>query len=183
MHPRVSVGRHTYGHGPETFVMLGIRPGDRVEIGSFCSIAAEVRVFGGGEHGMEVTTFPLRTLLVDPEGGNVDATSKGPTTIGHDCWLGMRSMVLSGVTVGSGAVIGAGAVVAKDVPPYAVVVGNPARVVRMRYDAETIERMLAVAWWEWDDETIAERIDLFSDVNRFLEVAEADRPVALARSS
>lgn len=171
--PRVTVGRHTYGHVRGTFLLW--MPDERIEVGAFCSFSANVRLFGGGEHKASVTTFPLRTLLVDPEGGNVEATSKGPTRVGSDCLLGWGAMVLSGVTVGHGAIVGAGAVVASDVPPYAVAAGNPARVVRMRFEEQTVERLLAVAWWNWDDDTIRERVDLFDDVERFLAVAEADR--------
>lgn len=171
--PRVTVGRHTYGHRRGNFLLW--TPDERIEVGAFCSFSAGVKLFGGGEHKASVTTFPLRTLLVDPEGGNVEATSKGPTRVGNDCLLGWGALVLSGVTVGHGAILGAGAVVARDVPPYAVVAGNPARVVRMRFDERTVERLLAVRWWDWDDDTIRERVDLFDDIERFLAVAEGDR--------
>ena len=173
---RVTVGRHTYGLKPKSFLLW--QPDERIDVGSFCSFSAEVQLFGGGEHRVSVTTFPLRTLIVNPEGGNVEATNKGPTRIGNDCWVGRRAMVLSGVTVGDGAIIGAGAVVASDVAPYSVVAGNPARVIRMRFDERTVERLLAVQWWTWDDDTIKERIDLFDDIERFLAVAEADAQAA-----
>lgn len=169
--PRITVGRHTYGIKSTGFLVW--QPGERIEVGSFCSFGLHAVVFGGGEHVPGVSTFPLRKLLVDPDGPNLEATSKGATRIGSDVWVGWRAMVLSGVTVGHGAVIGAGAVVARDVPPYAVVAGNPARVIRMRYDEQTVERLLAVRWWDWDDALIIERVDLFADVERFLAVAEA----------
>jgi O-methyltransferase len=173
---RVTVGRHTYGLKKSSFALYV--PADRIEIGSFCSFAREVLLFGGGEHRVGASTFPLRARLVDPEGPNVEALSKGPLRIGNDCWFGARSIALSGVTVGHGAIVAAGAVVARDVPPYAVVAGNPAKVVRMRFDEGTVARLLAAAWWDWDDETIRERAHLFDDVERLLEVAEADPPRA-----
>lgn len=171
--PRIVLGRHCHGALRESFLMFG--PDERVEVGSFCSIGPEVRLFGGGEHKVGVSSFPLRKLVFDPDGPNVEHVSKGPTRIGNDVSIGIRAMVLSGVTVGDGAIVGAGAVVARDVPPYAVVAGNPAQVIRMRFDERTVERLLAVRWWEWTDELIGERIDLFADVERLLTVAEGDR--------
>jgi O-methyltransferase len=179
--PRISIGLHTYGLQRKSFLLW--QPDERIEIGSFCSFAKEVLVFGGGEHFSGVTTYPLQAKLIDPGARNVEATSKGPTRIGSDCWVGRRAMILSGVTVGDGAVIGAGAVVAGDVPPYAVVAGNPARVLRMRFDEETVERLLAVRWWEWDDQTIARRGHLFSDIERFLAVADEDGDAAPAHAA
>ncbi len=82
----------------------------------------------------------------------------GDITIGHDVWLGTECLVLPGVTIGHGAVVGARAVVAKDVPPYAVVAGNPARVVRMRFDEATVARLLATAWWDWPAERVLRAI-------------------------
>ena len=93
--------------------------------------------------------------------------------IGHDVWIGLGATVLSGVSVGHGAVIGAGSVVSKWVPPYAVVAGNPAQVVRYRFDAETRRRLLALCWWDWEDEEIQALKSWFmADVKSFLDEAE-----------
>ncbi len=145
---RVCVGRFTYGN-PE---FLFWDDSERIQIGAFCSIANEVVVFGGGEHRADwVTTFPLRLAFGDPLAGkDGHPASKGATRIGNDVWIGFRAMVLSGVTIGDGAVIGAGAVVASDVAPYAIVVGNPARVVRFRFGTAEIRQLLALRWWDWD---------------------------------
>jgi acetyltransferase-like isoleucine patch superfamily enzyme len=134
---RVSVGRFTYGN-PQ-FMLWD--DSERIQIGSFCSIASEVVIFGGGEHRTDwVTTFPLRIAFGDPLAGkDGHPASKGETRIGNDVWIGFRAMVLSGVTIGDGVVIGTGAVVAADVPSYAIVAGNPAKV---------IEKLLALRWWE-----------------------------------
>lgn len=150
------VGRRTYGvpviHHGETSAKL--------KIGSFCSIARNVTVFLGGEHHTDrLTTYPLdRNLTI----------TKGDVTIGNDVWIGADALILSGVTIGNGAIIGARAVIAKDVPPYALVVGNPGRVIRYRFSQETIDRLQALAWWNWSDEEIERQTPFLmgSDVDK-----------------
>jgi acetyltransferase-like isoleucine patch superfamily enzyme len=169
----VTVGRYTYGHDAQTFQIF--RSGARVQVGSFCSLGPEVRILAGSEHvTTRATTFPLSALLFDPAAGNAgDAIDRGPTVIGHDVWIGLRATILSGVLVGHGAVLGASVVVSKWVPPYAVVVGNPAEVVSYRFDAETRRRLLALQWWDWTDEEIgALRSEFTADVKSFLTQAE-----------
>lgn len=86
--------------------------------------------------------------------------------MGNDVWVGCNSVLISGVKVGDGAIIGAGAVVTKDIPPYAIVVGVPARVIKYRFDEEVRERLLQIKWWNWDDEKIKRNIGFFkSDIN------------------
>jgi acetyltransferase-like isoleucine patch superfamily enzyme len=171
--PGVGVGRHTYGHDERTFGIF--IPNARIEVGAFCSIAPEARILAGSEHvTTRATTFPLNALLLDPAGGNSsDAIDRGTTVIGHDVWIGLGATILSGVSVGHGAVLGARAVVSKWVPPYAVVVGNPAQIVRYRFDAETRRRLLALGWWDWEDEKIRALKPWFmADVGSFLDEAE-----------
>jgi virginiamycin A acetyltransferase len=86
----------------------------------------------------------------------MSAPSRGDTIVGHDVWLGYSALVLPGVTIGDGAVIAAASVVARDVPPYAMVAGNPARVIRSRFSDEDIERLLRAAWWNWPIELVTE---------------------------
>jgi acetyltransferase-like isoleucine patch superfamily enzyme len=170
----VEIGRHTYGYGESTFTIYA--EGARIVVGSFCSIHAEARVLGGGEHvRTRASTFPLNALLFDRAKRMApDAVDTGPTVIGNDVFIGVGAIVLGGVTVGDGAVIGAGAVVNKPVPPYAVVVGNPARVARYRFENEIRERLLALRWWDWSDDQIRAMKKWFmSDIESFL--AEAER--------
>jgi acetyltransferase-like isoleucine patch superfamily enzyme len=176
----VSVGRHTYGHDANTFRVF--MRGARIEVGAFCSIAPDVRILAGSEHvTSRATTFPLNALLFDRSGDNtLDAIDRGVTRIGSDVWIGLGAIVLSGVSVGDGAVVGAGAVVSKSVAPYAVVAGNPAQILRYRFDDEICRRLLELQWWEWSDEEIAAlKPSFMSDVVSFLESAElshASRP-------
>ena len=97
--------------------------------------------------------------------------------MGNDVWIGMEAMIMSGVTIGDGAVIGARAVVTKDVPPYTVVVGSPAVAIKKRFDDETIERLLAIKWWDWDDSRIEKALPMLlnNDIKAFFEAAEKQR--------
>jgi acetyltransferase-like isoleucine patch superfamily enzyme len=145
--PRITVGRFSYGT-PQFKVW---DDNESVSIGSFCSIADDVVIFGGGEHNPQwVTTYPLRIAFGDLLAGkDGHPATKGPTRIGSDVWMGHGATIMSGVTVSDGAIIGARAVVTRDVPPYAIVAGNPGRVVRYRFDEKVIEGLLAIRWWDW----------------------------------
>jgi acetyltransferase-like isoleucine patch superfamily enzyme len=168
----VSVGRHTYGYGEATFPVF--TEGARIEVGAYCSISDQARILGGGEHVItRASTYPL-TFLFDPaKRTRTDAVDTGPTVIGNDVYIGVGAIVLSGVTIGDGAVVGAGAVVAKSVPPYAIVVGNPAQIVRYRFESETRDRLLALRWWDWDQQAIEAALPWFtSDIESFLNEME-----------
>ncbi len=145
-----------------------------VIVGNYASIADGFKIMGSGGHHASVmnprcvSNWPWHEM-----GGCKDypkASGKGPTIIGSDVWIGDNVTVLDGLTIGHGAIIGTCAVVAKSVPPYAVAVGNPAKVVKYRFDAETIERLLAVAWWDWPEEKVWQHTHLFNDIDRFLVV-------------
>jgi virginiamycin A acetyltransferase len=163
----VEVGEYTYYDSyddPLAFerdaVLYAFGP-ERLIIGRFCAIASGVRfVMPGASHADRgPSTFPFG-VFGPPWDATMDivmsAPSRGDTIVGHDVWLGYSALVLPGVTIGHGAVVAAASVVARDVPPYAVVVGNPARVVRSRFSADDVERLLRAAWWDWPVELVTE---------------------------
>ena len=165
------IGRGTYG----TPRIRSWREGPTLRIGSFCSIAANAQIFLGGEHRTDwVTTYPFSQFWEEARHIPGHPRIKGDVVIGNDVWIGSDAIILSGVTIGDGAVIGAGAVVSRSVPPYAVVIGNPAQVVRNRFDDATIERLLALRWWSWDDAEIKRFLPLMlsDDPGPFLDAAE-----------
>ncbi|KAA3599454.1 CatB-related O-acetyltransferase [Stenotrophomonas maltophilia] len=170
--PRIQVGRFTYGN-PNFRIWA---EHESIIIGAFCSIADEVAIFGGGEHNAQwVTTFPLRIALGHPDAhADGHPATRGPTRIGNDVWIGHGATIMSGVTVGNGAIIGARAVVAKDVPPFAVVVGNPARIVRYRFTDAQIQALQQIQWWNWPLEKISEMTPLLcgGSVEQFIASAQ-----------
>jgi chloramphenicol O-acetyltransferase type B len=169
----VELGRHTYGFGEDTFPIF--TEGARIVVGAFCAIDNEARIHGGGEHVItRAASFPLNAMLFDRGKRNaIDDRETGPTVIGNDVWIGKGATVLTGLTVGDGAVVGTRAVVTKPVAPYAIVVGNPARILRYRFEPEIRERLLALRWWDWSDEEIRARRQWFmGDVESFLDEME-----------
>lgn len=133
----VSVGKETYGG----INVLNDLPNRTLTIGSYCSIAEEVIFLLGVEHRTDCfSTYPFRYRIL--KNASYEALSKGDIVIKDDVWIGHRAIILSGVTVGQGAVIAAGAVVTKDVPPYAIVGGVPAKVIKYRFENEIIEKLL-----------------------------------------
>lgn len=145
----------------------------QLHIGRYTSISRGVTLVLGGEHRPDwATTSPLRILYGEP-GAGTDGTphSRGDIVIGNDVWIATNATILSGVTIGDGAVVGAGALVLRDVAPYAVAAGNPARVLRHRFDDPTIARLLALRWWDWTDDAVRRAIpDLCSpDIQAFLD--------------
>lgn len=133
--------------------------GSTLTIGKYCSIAAGVQIFLGGNHRTEwVTQYPFASIL-DLPGRDQDGYSNGPIVIGHDVWIGTDAMLMSGITIGDGAVVAAGSVVTKDVPPYTIVGGNPAKTIRLRFDPQTVERVHQMRWWDWPDGEIRARLD------------------------
>ena len=137
---------------------------DRLVIGKFCSIACGATfIFNSANHkqsALSTYTFPL--LYEEWQLKKEDVASawdnKGDIVIGNDVWIGYEATILSGVTIGDGAIIGAKAVVTKDVPPYSVVGGVPAKKIKQRFDAETIQKLQQLKWWDWPDEKIRQAI-------------------------
>ena len=151
----VDLGRHTYT-GQNTVIM-------NCMIGSFTSISWNVTI-GAGEHNYKFLS--THTFLYNPydelyDGEPAYNRFSEPIQIGNDVWIGAGACVLRGVNVGHGAVIGANAVVTKDVPPYAIVVGNPGRILKYRFAPESIKKLLKAEWWNLSDEEIRDRFYLF----------------------
>lgn len=147
------LGKHSYIVGE-----IDIRfPEDgKLTIGNFCSIAENVVIFLGGEHNTKsISTFPFDRRLNLPV-SNETAFSKGDVIIGNDVWIGKGVIILSGRTIADGAVIGAYSVVTKDVGPYEIWAGNPARFRRKRFLDHEINLLLFIKWWEWSDDKIKE---------------------------
>lgn len=172
---RATVGPHTYGSFK---VLVGAGDKARVHLGAYCSIGVGVAFAIGGNHRPDwVTTYPLRAAFGLP-GANTDGHPRPERDIvvGNDVWIGSEALILPGVQIGDGAVIGGRAVVARDVEPYAIVVGNPAREVRKRFDDDTIARLRRLAWWTWSDERVLAHVDLLcsGDVEALLAAADDD---------
>ena len=151
---RVSVGKASYG---PLDVRSWEHPDERLEIGHFVSIAEGVTFILGGNHPYKgFSTYPFKVKLL---GHSREAQTKGPIVVGDDVWIGTNAMILSGVRIGQGAVIGAGALVTSDVPPYAIVAGNPARIVRYRFPQAVIDKLLSVDFGCLHTETLTRIAD------------------------
>ncbi|UNK18861.1 streptogramin A O-acetyltransferase Vat(I) [Paenibacillus sp. N3/727] len=132
--------------------------GTKLIIGKFCSIAPETRfIMSGGNHRMDGSTYPFNLFGNGWEAHTPTLEQlplKGDTVVGNDVWIGRRATIMPGVRIGDGAIIGAEAVVVKDVPPYTIIGGNPAKEIRKRYDPNIIQELLEIRWWDADIELI-----------------------------
>lgn len=173
--PDYEIGAGTYG-APRVF---DLKEGATLRLGRYTSIAKGVRILLGGLHRLDwVTTYPFPAFVDDLAHITDYGGTRGDVVIGSDCWICTDALILSGVTIGHGAVVAAGAVVTRDVPPYAVVGGNPARFIRWRFPEATCQALLDIAWWDWPEaEILAAGEHLCSaDIEGFIAYARARHP-------
>lgn len=181
--PQIQVGEYSYYDDPEDSEgfarnVLYLFPfiGDRLIIGRYCAIARGATfVMNGANHRMSgFSTYPFNIFGNGWERSTPlpqELPYKGDTVVGNDVWIGYEAMLMPGVRVGDGAIVAARSVVSADVPAYAIVAGNPARVVRMRYDETQVQRLLRIAWWDWDADKVSRNLELI--VGADLDALEA----------
>jgi acetyltransferase-like isoleucine patch superfamily enzyme len=173
-YPNYPIGEYTYGR---PYIFKG-HP-SLLEIGKFCSFAPEVLLLVGAEHDhSHISTYPFGAFPEEKDFNREDIPPTGPLTkgkltIGNDVWVGSRVTIMSGLTIGDGAVIGAGSVVTRDVSPYTIVAGNPARVIKDRFSPfSKVKKLLEMKWWDWDKETIKNNLHLIksSDIDALYKI-------------
>lgn len=178
-----NVGKHTYGQSNLNIHSWG--EGANISIGSFCSIAGNCNIFLGGNHRTDwITTYPFlsfqnswsnaknivfskpnETSIINQPNKNFSHYAKGDVVIGNDVWIGENVTIMSGVCIGDGAVIAANSHVVKNVEPYSIVGGNPAKFIKYRFHKEMIDKLLELKWWDWDDIKINETIPILCSKN------------------
>lgn len=167
--PLVKIERSNIGKCTSIGTLCAIYDAD---IGKFCSIARECYI-GGASHPLNhISTsscFYIKRNYTGVCYSENNYNWKSPVKIGNDVWIGVRVIVKGGVTISDGAVIGAGSIVTKNVGPYEIWAGNPARFIRKRFDDEIIKRLLEIKWWNWDDKIIKENAVLFENPSKFFK--------------
>jgi len=155
---KIIINRYSSINGPNTDLINYINP---IIIGSFTSIARNVSI-QEFNHNYDTITSYLIFKNIFKESKSKDISSKGQVTIGNDVWIGTQSIILSGSSIGNGAIVAANSVVVGDIPPYAIVAGSPAKVIKYRFSEEIIEALEKIKWWDWSIEKIIENKELFS---------------------
>jgi len=159
---KIEIGDYTSISGPNTDLYSKI---NFIRIGKYCSIARNVSFQEYYHHTSRLSTYMINEKIFELEEGS-DLISKGEIILGNDVWIGTHCVVLSGVNIGNGAVVAANSVVNKDVPPYTIVGGNPAKILGYRFDEKTIEAVEKMKWWDWDKSKLEANKHLFvKDIN------------------
>lgn len=170
LYPRYKMGVNCYGV-PK---IKHAHPNATLTIGNYCSIAKNVQIFLGGNHRLDwITTFPFPIFFQNAMHINDSATTNGNVSIGSDVWLCENCTILSGITIGHGAVVANGSVVTKDVSPYEIVGGNPAKHIRWRFDEATRSALLNSSWWDWPEDELLSIVDTIcsNDLSGFIDYA------------
>lgn len=178
-HPRIEIGEFSYYHNFEILndyasflapYLFPLSP-DKLIIGKFVQIAHGVRfITASANHNMKgFSTYPFTNFMMTSKTTSEDivamfkeSSHKGDIIVGNDVWIGFEATIMPGVKIGDGAIIGAKSVVTKDIEPYTIVGGNPAKVIRKRFDDEVIEMLLTIKWWDWSIEKIEENIHIIA---------------------
>jgi virginiamycin A acetyltransferase len=149
-------------------------PNYQIIVGNYSGIARRVTFLCGGPidhacmHHPTVSTFRFRSHY--PNSNYPIGKDRGTLIIGSDCLIGSEAMIFGGVTVGHGSIVGARAVITKDIPPFAIVAGNPAKIIRYRFEKNVIDQLMKIQWWNWEKEKVERNLDLLADINKFLEI-------------
>lgn len=171
--PHIEVGDYTYyddfedvANFEKNVKYLFDFTGDKLIIGKFCAIASGVKfIMNGGNHHIDaISTYPFSIFGSGWEaamGGKI-FPYKGDTIVGNDVWIGYNAVIMPGVHIGDGAIVATCSVVVKDVEPYSIVAGNPAREIRKRFPEAHIQALLAIKWWNWDEEKITRNLSLLT---------------------
>ncbi len=169
--PQIIVGDYTYYDDPDdvynfekNVLYLFEFIQDKLIIGKFCQIATGTRfIMNGANHPLDgVSTYPFKVFGKSWQDASLTPVTKGDTVIGHDVWIGNSVTFMPGVQVGDGAIIATGSIVTKDVEPYSIVGGNPAKPIRKRFDDETIAFLLELKWWDWDMDKITKNLEFLA---------------------
>ena len=165
----LTIGKHTYGL--ERKNLIGLSPQTPLKIGMYCSFAQNIKIFLNSDHPINlVSTFPLKTRLKQKvPWPNLDVISKGGVNIGNDVWVGENALIMSGISISDGSVIAAGSVVTKNVGPYELVGGNPAKKIKTRFNKSQIKSLLRIKWWDWPEKKIIENLDdFYNNIEKFI---------------
>jgi acetyltransferase-like isoleucine patch superfamily enzyme len=166
-------GKHTYGPEPKIIGVPEIAIGSK--IGKFCSIAENLQFIVRGSHMIDwVTTYPFQAVWAMDVPLH-DLPPHSPIVIGNDVWIAANVKIKQGVTIGDGAILATECFVTKDIPPYALVGGNPAKIIKYRFTEEQIEDLLKIKWWDWEDNKIKEMVPLLvsDNIDKFIKKAKS----------
>ena len=173
----MSFGKYTYG----TPNIYWGNANAKLYVGNFCSIAGSVKIYLGGNHRTDwVSTYPfghIHQKIFNHCTGVGHPSTKGDVIIGNDVWIGDNATIMSGVKIGDGAVIANNSHIVKDIEPYSINGGNPAKHIKYRFSSEQIEKLLEIKWWNWDDEKINRLSPLLSnnDIDLFISTCYPEK--------